>query len=134
MRVASPITVEPISCYIALSPPGTAEVLLAAVATSAPSRPGAGRQGQPRVLGEGMTGMSFHFGEPSSSFKVSLDASFKRKYILTLFLALLSGRRCPSRRFREGAAAPAFPQAAAIPRVRAPAAAQPSTGLGFESS
>lgn len=48
-----------------------------------------GRQGQPQIFREGITGMSFHSGEPSRSFKASLDASFKRKYNLASFLALL---------------------------------------------
>lgn len=48
-----------------------------------------GRQGQPQIFREGITGMSFHSGELSRSFEASLDASFKRKYNLASFLALL---------------------------------------------
>lgn len=75
MSVASPTTVEPIVCYHC---PGSAEVLLVAVAMPLPP----GKQDKPQVFGEGMTGMPFNFGEPSSSFKVSLVASLRRKYIL----------------------------------------------------
>lgn len=75
MCVASLTTVEPIGCYPC---PGTAEVFLVAVAMSTPSR----QVGQAPDIQEGMTGMSFHFGELSSSFKVSLYASLRKKYIL----------------------------------------------------
>lgn len=39
--------------------------------------------------------MSFHFGEPSSSFKVSIEALSKRKHILASFLALLLAKALP---------------------------------------